>query len=299
MLDFRNEFISSLGEPLCSDSLNEYLDFVKCSRTEKSALTQNHHILPRSKFPHLVNDRNNIVTLTVTDHRRAHILLAKAYCISEFIYPIRWMWETLEDYEIYLALKSAAVAEWWKTFKTTPEFAIWREKRIAYLTDPTRRSPSINVRDATIAKYGLEYMLDASSRGGKNVDRIRKQAITMKKLFEDPEVRKKKSVEVKKRWDLLSDDDRLAFSEKMDKINKDPIKRESAGKSIKEKWQDPEYVEKNKISRKAHNDMLKATGQKRANSAAMKAKWQDPVWKAEVLAKRKLKNEAKAKNESD
>lgn len=121
----------------------------------------------------------------------------------------------------------------------------------------------------------------------------------MKKLFEDPEVRKKKSVEVKKRWDLMSDDDRLAFSEKMDKINKDPIKRESAGKSIKEKWQDPEYVEKNKISRKAHNDMLKATGQKRANSAAMKAKWQDPVWKAEVLAKRKLKNEAKAKNESN
>lgn len=75
-----------------------------------------------------------------------------------------------------------------------------------------------------------------------------------------------------------SDDDFLKrFTETMTRVNKYPIKRQLAGQKIKEKWKDPEYIEK--MKNRSHG----------SNSKSLKEKWKDPVWKKNMLESRKDK----------
>jgi hypothetical protein len=82
---------------------------------------------------------------------------------------------------------------------------------------------------------------------------------------------------LKKRY---SDD---TFKEKFDmtmnKVNKCEDKRKSAGSKIKDKWQDPIYLEK--MKKRKSPDSTKT-------SNTMKAKWQDPVFR-EKMKNRKRK----------
>lgn len=65
------------------------------------------------------------------------------------------------------------------------------------------------------------------------------------------------------------------FCATMDEVNKRKDKREKAGLKIKEKWKDPEYLEK--MKNRAYV----------SNSAAIKEKWNDPIWKESMLLARR------------
>jgi hypothetical protein len=54
----------------------------------------------------------------------------------------------------------------------------------------------------------------------------------------------------------MNEEYRLNFKEKMDKINKDESKRIDAGRKIKKKWKDPEYLEKMKNRKHRPGSMI-------------------------------------------
>jgi hypothetical protein len=70
-----------------------------------------------------------------------------------------------------------------------------------------------------------------------------------------------------------------AFNKTMQIVNAGDEKRKKAGAAIRQKWQDPAYLEKMK-NRKAPD--------KKKTSATMKTKWQDPIFR-EKMKNRKRK----------
>lgn len=73
------------------------------------------------------------------------------------------------------------------------------------------------------------------------------------------------------------------FVDKMNEVNKREEKRKNASNKIKEKWKDPNFIEKMKKRPQG------------SNSVALKEKWKDPVWRQMMLDKRK-KNETNKNN---
>lgn len=57
------------------DFAEEYISVV--TKPPKTDHTENHHILPSSLFPEYKDDPNNIVSLDILDHLKAHEILAK------------------------------------------------------------------------------------------------------------------------------------------------------------------------------------------------------------------------------
>lgn len=57
------------------DLMDEYMEVV--TKPPKTKYTENHHILPRSIFPEYADNPENIVSLDVLDHLKAHEILAK------------------------------------------------------------------------------------------------------------------------------------------------------------------------------------------------------------------------------
>jgi hypothetical protein len=71
------------------------------------------------------------------------------------------------------------------------------------------------------------------------------------------------------------------FVNKMTCVNRDIDKRNKASIKIKEKWKDPIYLEKMKNRKTVSSE---------DKSIKMKEKWADPIWKANMLEKRRNKN---------
>lgn len=285
----RGLMIARLGLPICDQSLNEYLEFIENAKVT-SMFVERHHILPRCLFPEHANDLWNLVSLDATDHKMAHLLLAKAYPINQFIYPLRWMHDSEESYAAYIELKRKAVKSWWINFKQSDQYDIWRKHRSECQTHYMANSiNAVTIAEACNRKYTADEQRAYRSKGGSNPERAKAQSASLRKYYEDPVNREIKSEETKLRWANESAERRKAFSNKMDLINKSDDKRRKAGESIKNKWSDPEFKQRQAEGRKRHNDELKRNGVKRANSATMKEKWADPVWKAAELERRRLK----------
>jgi hypothetical protein len=79
----------------------------------------------------------------------------------------------------------------------------------------------------------------------------------MNEYYTNPENVEKKRKETKERWDSMSDVDRENFKDKMSSINKDKSKRLDAGEKIKNKWKDPDYLNKMKNRKKRSGTKIK------------------------------------------
>lgn len=291
---YSNEFMISkfkevLGEPDDLRALMEYVEFIQNNICDINydGRSEVHHKLPRHKFPSYEYDVSNLVRLTIENHRKAHFLLAAAYQIPGFIRTLNWMHDSEKAYDEYRKLQSNAIKKWWMGFKLTDEFTEWSAKRSASAKGFMATSDNaVNVNKATREKYGEAEYKNICSRGGKNPERAKRQGESLKKFYEDDINREKKSKEAKELWDKRSNEFRNEFTKTMSEVNKDPTKRAKAGASIKNKWEDPAFRERQLATKAATAAKLKAEGKKRSNSGTMKAKWEDPIWKAETLKKR-------------
>lgn len=60
----------------------KYINFIENMKDRKipeNAQTELHHIYPKSLYPWLENDKNNLIELTLREHYISHVLLAKSY----------------------------------------------------------------------------------------------------------------------------------------------------------------------------------------------------------------------------
>lgn len=74
----------------------------------------------------------------------------------------------------------------------------------------------------------------------------------MKEYFiNNPNAAKETSI---RRYENMSKEARILFKNKMNEVNKDPVKRQKAGNTIKKHWQNPEFVEKMKNRKKKPGD---------------------------------------------
>lgn len=65
----------------CIFGLGKYCSFINALRTGKyngKVQRHPHHILPKSIFPDFKDNRSNIIMLRYVDHKKAHLILAKA-----------------------------------------------------------------------------------------------------------------------------------------------------------------------------------------------------------------------------
>lgn len=58
---------------------NELINYRKENPLTKDQHGENHHIMPRSIYPELIKDEENIVRLTASEHYKAHYLLVRLY----------------------------------------------------------------------------------------------------------------------------------------------------------------------------------------------------------------------------
>lgn len=110
------------------DLSDEYLEIV--NKSPKTTHTEKHHILPVSLFPEYENIQENIVSLDILDHLKAHEILAKtndhkmllAFWMmfthserrfSEFSDSVKT--ELLNKYELARIEMSKAKSDWGKT----------------------------------------------------------------------------------------------------------------------------------------------------------------------------------------
>lgn len=75
-----------------------------CLRTEQSDDTQEHHICPRAQFPELEHVPENVMTLSIDDHVRAHRLLAALHPDFKRKAPDEWVKAAAEAGRKYGAL---------------------------------------------------------------------------------------------------------------------------------------------------------------------------------------------------
>lgn len=111
-----------------------------------------------------------------------------------------------------------------------------------------------------------------------NKDKIIKSMILERNTKEG---KRRMSLASQARWNSMSEEERIAFKQKMSSINNDELKRIDASNKIKAKWEnDIQYQEKMKNRKTRGSD-----------GSALKAKWADPEWRRYMMEARKKKNE--------
>ena len=283
----RELLIDNLGEPDDYDALTKYISFVIENEVveETELYCEFHHILPSS-----VKTNDFTVKLTYNNHCYAHLLLFLTYNSNAFHRTLNFMKPELSERGVnYKKSLKKAREEGWKKFKNTDKYAQYIEAR--------KLLTSIRMKNG--------FASELSKRRFDNNPNARKEISDhFKNKWSDPEykerVRKsmilgkqtdaakaRMSASTKKRYEMMSEDEKKIISEKMTIVNNQLSKREDASKKIKEKWKDPEFKEK--MSKRKHGS---------SNSVALKLKWADPVWKAKILALRKLNYQLKKSNET-
>jgi hypothetical protein len=279
MQKYISEFMKVLGEPNSSENLELYVNFVLSNAVlieEPETYYENHHLLPRCIF-----ESDEIFKLTYVNHVKAHVLLANAYPIPQFIRPLNFMLsrEEKEDKE-YRKLLSISIKENWKTFKKTGQYLEWKKKR------------SISCRKHVLNGHAKNM----SDKG--NTEENRKLKSELMKMYWSEEKRKEKSISMIEynkihgterysaalfeRYSSMNLEEYQEFVNKMTEVNRNQEKRKKAGQKIKDKWKDPVYFEKMKKRKRAD---------KETKSNAMKELWADPIWKQQMIDKRKRKKE--------
>lgn len=274
MNTIKEKFVLALGLPYDNESLDRYITFVLSNNlSDSNEYFEYHHIFPRSLF----ND-NTVVKLRYADHILAHRILVDAYPLREFIRPLNFMLSRNDKLDAdYRKLISISAKLSWKKFKNTPEYAIWKNKRSVYMSQYMKNG-------------GAKYLSNIRFSNQKNRDQVSTQfkmlwqqeeyrakiILAMKLERNSPEGKLRMSKSVTKRWNKMTEQQRIDFSEKMLYINSNEEKRKDASEKIKAKWQEEEF--KNKMSKR------KTRG---SDGSALTKRWADPIFREKMLLSRK------------
>lgn len=265
-MDFLTIFKTILGQPDNEEKLIEYINFVAESNSQKfNDYTERHHLLPRSKFPEFADDPENIFNLKYNDHVKAHVLLREAYILREFQQPLNFM---LKDKEKNSQLISELNKSEWRKFKNTEKYDVWRKNRSEQM--------SIKMKNGMAGELSNRYWSrsDSKEKSSKKMKEIwkEKRDYIIKRMIEErstEEYRMKMSIYTKKKWDNMSENDRLNFKQKMREINSSVEHRKKLSVKVKEAMKRAEVKEKMK-NRKFTKSLTR--------SETMKEKWKDPEY---------------------
>jgi hypothetical protein len=212
-----------------------------------------------------------MVKLLYKDHVKAHQLLFIAYNNRTYQRPLSWMLNEFE-YKTPENLSKAAKKAW-NTLKNNPiAYEKWQENRSNVMKqlsseEQTRRCKIFwdNITPERHAMF-CQTMKNAWTPEAREA-----QSNKLKRFYEDPNNRIKKSAEVKAWKEMQSDEDKIAFKKKMSDLNKDKTKRDKAGIAIKAKWQDPLFRDKmlNRKSRPGTNVLITFTDGTHATSSSI------------------------------
>lgn len=157
----------------------------------------------------------------------------------------------MKDYKNSKELSLASKRGWIKLKENIEKFNQFKLKRSNHMkslsTKEQSRRANIfwkNITDENYIKFCNKiksYWTDE-----KKIEK----SIQMKEYYLNPDNIVKKQKETQERWNLMSNDERLKFKEKMNIVNKDEIKRKNAGNKIKDLWNEPIYLEKMKNRKK-------------------------------------------------
>lgn len=270
----KEKFILTLGLPHDNESLDRYINFVTSNNlSESNDYFEYHHIFPRSLF----ND-DTVVKLNYADHVLAHRILVDAYPIREFIRPLNFMLCKTNKLDLeYRKLLSISTKLAWKKFKNTPEYLTWKNKRSVYMSQYMKNG---GAKYLTNLRFSNQKNRDYVSLQFKNLwqqEEYRAKIILAMKLERNsPDGKLRMSKSATKRWNKMSKQQRVDFSEKMLLINSNEEKRKDASEKIKAKWQDKEF--KDKMSKR------KTRG---SDGSALAKRWADPVFREKMLLSRK------------
>lgn len=156
--------------------LNRYFKFIR-SRTPVAGYVEAHHIYPRSMFPQLADDPNNIIRLTAREHFIAHWMLHKAFggkMTQAFMY-----------------MKTGASQRYWnlnsKSYETLrAEFGrFWSERKLGKkLSEATRKAMSLG-RTGKVLSESHRNAIGAGNKGRCVTDETR-QRISLSKAWVTP-----------------------------------------------------------------------------------------------------------------
>lgn len=252
----KEQFIKKHIEIDSEEFLDKYISLlINYKNKENVDYIEKHHILPRSTFPEYENESWNIVELEYEDHKTSHLWLFKAINIRAYQRPLNWMMNYYKNKE---EISNAAKKGWMKLKKD-------REKYVSFCKNRSNNMKKLSSEEQRrrISKFWNnitdEQYLEFSNKMKNNWTKEKKldKSNEMKEYYLNPENIIKKSIESKKIWESRTKEQREAFLEKMDLINKNEEKRKDASNKIKELWKDKKYLEKMKNRKKKPGIKLK------------------------------------------
>lgn len=260
MLDFnfiKQQFISKHDVIDNEEYLNKYISFLLSynETMNENYYTENHHILPVCFFPEYKNEIWNIIKIKYNDHKNVHLWLFKAINIRAYHRTLNWM---MKDYKNSEELSLASKRGWINLKNNIEKFNQFRLNRSKHMktlsSNEQSRRANLFWKNITDKQYNefCNKMKDYWS-DDKKIEKSKQ----MLEYYLNPDNILKKSKEAQERWDLMSDDDRIKFNEKMNIVNKDIEKRKKAGNKIKELWNNTEYLEKMKKRKKRCGTKIK------------------------------------------
>jgi len=286
----RDQFLQKHSEIDNEDYLEKYISFlINYKINELDAYTEKHHILPRCTFPEYENESWNIVEIDYESHRLLHLWLFKSINIRKYQRPLNWM---MKSYKNSGEISNAAKRGWIKLKSNEILYESWRNRKSEEMkkfrnSDKYKQIMAEYFNKSNYGEYkrkesevwGDRYSSENQRRRANifwnNIDeqeyfkfcekmksywteekRVEKSK-QMNEYYSNPENIESKRKETKDRWDILNDEERLNFKEKMSLINKDEDKRLDAGTKIKDKWKDPNYLEKMRNRKKRNGLKIK------------------------------------------
>jgi hypothetical protein len=285
MPDIIDLFVTLLGEPSSYEDLKKYLDFIDTAPSTNEEYTEIHHILPRSKFPHFEHEAWNKKKLAYSDHINAHKLLAEAYPIKAFVYPLNFMLpDEVKSNDDYKKILSERTKLWWKEFKETPKYQEWRKKRSDHMRTVMKQGRSYEL---SLKRYtnndGRQKISDHFKRMWQSENYRRDWKASKAEYFNTPGVRDKLSTISKQKWKDMSPEKAKELKDNLRRLQRKYNASVSASNKVK--WQDPVFRSK-MCNRKPRG----------SDGSAMKARWADPEFRQKMLEARKNKG---TKNETD
>jgi hypothetical protein len=246
-----NIFISTEGFPDSPLHLEEYIDFLLNYTYDNESYSEVHHILPRSKYPEYITESWNMIRLKYEDHIKAHEILFKAYNNRAYQRTLNFM-----NSKVYKDsdLVSAAAKKGWETLKNDKEkydsFCKKRSESMKKLSSEEQGRRSKKGWD-NLSEEQYEKRCEINKENWTDELKLIKSE-QMKEYFKNnPNVASERGI---KRYENMSEEERISFKNKMNDVNKDPAKREKAGSTIKKHWQDPEFIEKMRNRKKKPGD---------------------------------------------
>lgn len=275
-MDIEKLLIDTLGEPTSREAVASYIDFVTMPRAMDEDYSEIHHILPRSKFPEHIDEHCNLVKLSYSDHIEAHKLLAAAYPIKSFLRPLNFMLsDESKNHFGYRDKLSVQTKLWWESFRTSPEYNHWREKRSKYM-----RRVMLDGRSVLLSniRYSDQQARNDVSTHFKALwadpDFRKARLAAMIEYHSRPEVKAMRSEMGKQMWANRPADEAERLKQHLRDMQS--MHNRDVAISNKLKWQDPEFREK-MTKRKTRGP----------DGSAMKIKWQDPEFREKMSQARK------------